>query len=1048
VRGGSLAVHRGPRRHSVARSALVGLLVTGAGVLAPIALATVASTPAAAESLTPLVTGLSGGPQAMTTNSSADVFIGQSTGVLDAWSESSTTLYGKTVPADTLTSIATESGSYTGLTWHDGDLWISTTSGSSGIVQVLSPTSGTFFGVSVPADTATTIITDDNSDNISPAQVAFDSAGDLFVATSSNFAGDGSVDVDPVASGTLYGQSVTVNTLHALVTGLNQPDGVAVDSTNNLYYGDDSLDNVSVLPESTGTIFGTPVTADQPTELYAGFVGLESYDGFSSGPLAFDGSGNLYATNLDSGVVVLSNSSGTLFGTSVSADTPTALNLDTDALDIAFNSAGNLAILEDYDNAVVEATTPTASITGVTYSGSLDNPTVTVNGTGFGTEPTGSSPGCSASGKDFPYSEFVVNDLSQGWQAGIAGDCVGLNVTSYSSTQVVATFGSWYTDEEVADGNQIHPGDNIIVGLAGSYTTETVPEVSSVTPSSGPATGATTVTINGSGFTGATAVDFGSNAASGFTVETDSSITATAPAGTVGTVDVTVTTPVGTSQTSSADRYTYYAAISATYTCAVPGQNNWSFPVAIGESPTPPSSQDAGATFQEALAAQVTVPSGLVENWQEDGDTSFTLESQSATENGLSSPDGSASGAVDPSAETASAGDVPQTFTPDPSTAITYQTSYDPVTWQTGPGTGIVYLTPGDLDFALTLVSSESSTTISIQCTPPANVGNLGTTTVDPAPAAATVQVAPSSPPVQSDVTAGSDDGWTFTVANTSQTTVTGLQTQITISDGSTPPSFDTTAIAASGTKGCTATSAGVLTCTENTLAAGASDTVNVLVETTGLSQGTAVTGSAAVTSTNAASATDSLGQFSVVVVNNGVDAVGTPGIPVYSSTEPLFQTGGDVKLTLPRTKIPDNGPMASGVHPEAGGGTVKPPVVGLTLESLPASDEPELCPPADGGCPGDVVEVEGNFSSYVSEAHPVTALIQVYFGSVVPANLSMYMLEFSGQVAELPKCVKTAGDYNTPCVKGKQKTIGTSGALSLQATVLFTANDPGFTFR
>ena len=42
-----------------------------------------------------------------------------------------------------------------------------------------------------------------------------------------------------------------------------------------------------------------------------------------------------------------------------------------------------------------------------------------------------------------------------------------------------------------------------------------------------------------------------------FTVTNSTTITATAPAGTVGTVDVTVTTPGGTSATSAADQYTY-----------------------------------------------------------------------------------------------------------------------------------------------------------------------------------------------------------------------------------------------------------------------------------------------------------------------------------------------------------------------------------------------------------------------------------------------------------------------------------------------------------
>ncbi len=82
--------------------------------------------------------------------------------------------------------------------------------------------------------------------------------------------------------------------------------------------------------------------------------------------------------------------------------------------------------------------------------------------------------------------------------------------------------------------------------------------VTGVSPGSGPVSGGTSVTITGSGFTGATAVNFGATAASSFTVNSDTSITATAPAATaVGPVDVTITTPSGTSPTSSADQFTY-----------------------------------------------------------------------------------------------------------------------------------------------------------------------------------------------------------------------------------------------------------------------------------------------------------------------------------------------------------------------------------------------------------------------------------------------------------------------------------------------------------
>ena len=61
------------------------------------------------------------------------------------------------------------------------------------------------------------------------------------------------------------------------------------------------------------------------------------------------------------------------------------------------------------------------------------------------------------------------------------------------------------------------------------------------------------MTITGSNFNEATAVNFGAKAASAFTVDSDTKITATAPAGT-GAVNVTVTTASGT---SLAQQYTY-----------------------------------------------------------------------------------------------------------------------------------------------------------------------------------------------------------------------------------------------------------------------------------------------------------------------------------------------------------------------------------------------------------------------------------------------------------------------------------------------------------
>ena len=82
------------------------------------------------------------------------------------------------------------------------------------------------------------------------------------------------------------------------------------------------------------------------------------------------------------------------------------------------------------------------------------------------------------------------------------------------------------------------------------------PTVTAVSPNDGPEAGGTSVTITGSNFNEATAVTFGPSEATSFKVESDTSIIAVAPAGT-STVDVTVSTPGGTSTTSSADEFSY-----------------------------------------------------------------------------------------------------------------------------------------------------------------------------------------------------------------------------------------------------------------------------------------------------------------------------------------------------------------------------------------------------------------------------------------------------------------------------------------------------------
>jgi len=160
--------------------------------------------------------------------------------------------------------------------------------------------------------------------------------------------------------------------------------------------------------------------------------------------------------------------------------------------------------------------------------------------------------------------------------------------------------------------------------------TAAAPTVSSISPSSGPLAGGTSVAITGTGFTGATAVKFGLTDASSYTVNSATSITATSPAGSAGTVDITVTTSGGTSATGASDRFTYTSAPSVSSISPSSGPLAGGTSVAI-----------TGAGFTGATAAKF----GLTDA------TSYTVNS--ATSITATSPAGSA-GIVDITVTTSS----------------------------------------------------------------------------------------------------------------------------------------------------------------------------------------------------------------------------------------------------------------------------------------------------------------------------------------------------------------------------------------------------------
>jgi large repetitive protein len=158
-----------------------------------------------------------------------------------------------------------------------------------------------------------------------------------------------------------------------------------------------------------------------------------------------------------------------------------------------------------------------------------------------------------------------------------------------SATQIIAT-----SPAEAAGTVNVtvtSPGGTSTISPADQYTYAPAPTVTSITPAQGPAAGGTSVTIVGTGFSGAPVVDFGATAATNVVVVSPTQITATSPVGAVGTVNVTVTAPGGTSATSAADRYTYLAAPTVTAIGPVQG------PVAGGTSVVITGTHFTGATL-------------------------------------------------------------------------------------------------------------------------------------------------------------------------------------------------------------------------------------------------------------------------------------------------------------------------------------------------------------------------------------------------------------------------------------------------------------------
>ncbi len=175
--------------------------------------------------------------------------------------------------------------------------------------------------------------------------------------------------------------------------------------------------------------------------------------------------------------------------------------------------------------------------------------------TGYPTGEVGLSTRCGGSGRGGGYHSTTYTA-----SADVTWDLTGTVVTYTVPASGAAVPGFSATD---AEGNQVYDsGTSALLLLAPGFVP--APRVTGISVSAGPASGGTSVTITGTGFTGATQVTFGATPAASFTVVADTSITAVSPAAPSGTVDITVTGPGGTGATVPLDQFTFVAGPAVT----------------------------------------------------------------------------------------------------------------------------------------------------------------------------------------------------------------------------------------------------------------------------------------------------------------------------------------------------------------------------------------------------------------------------------------------------------------------------------------------------
>jgi hypothetical protein len=422
--------------------------------------------------------------------------------------------------------------------------------------------------------------------------------------------------INPMAGSIAGGISVTI-------TGANLSSASAVKfgaTPAIITAGSASSITATAPAESAGTVDVTVTTPGGASATSAAdkftYVGAPAVTGVNptSGSTGGGSSVTISGTNLSGATSVnFGSSSGVITADSATSISATAPSGAAGTVDVTVTTAGGISATSSADR-FTYVTQPTVTAINPTGGSIAGGTSVTITGTGltsasgvkFGatagtitansaTSITATAPaetagtvdvtvttvaGTSApsSADTFTYaaapSVTAINPNSGSVAGGTTVTITGTNLSTASAVRFGTTAAIITADSAgsitvtdpadaagVVDVTVTSVGGTSATSPADTFAYAAAPTVTALSPTSGSVAGGTTVTITGTNLSGATSVSFGSSTGV-ITAVSASSITATAPSEAAGSVDVTVTTPGGTSATSSADHYTFVTPVS------------------------------------------------------------------------------------------------------------------------------------------------------------------------------------------------------------------------------------------------------------------------------------------------------------------------------------------------------------------------------------------------------------------------------------------------------------------------------------------------------